>query len=88
MRIYLSELTLAHLRANLDGIVTVTEDEIRAAVGMLAHDANLVAEPSGAVTVAAYRFHVAQLPGGRTVAVISGGNLDQALLAELVSEPR
>jgi len=88
MRTHLSELTLAHLRANLDGIVTVTEDEIRAAVGMLAHDANLVAEPSGAVTVAAYRFHVAQLPGGRTVAVISGGNLDPALLAELVSEPR
>ena len=47
MRTHLSELTLAHLRANLDGIVTVTEDEIRAAVGMLARDAHLVAEPSG-----------------------------------------
>src|SRR6266508_3743827 len=45
MRTHLSELTLAHLRANLDGIVPVTEDEIRAAVGMLARDANLVAEP-------------------------------------------
>lgn len=85
MRTQLSELTLAHLRANLDGIITVTEDEIRAAVGGLAHDANLVAEPSGATTVAAYRFHAGELPAGRTVAVISGGNLAPSLFAELVS---
>jgi threonine dehydratase len=88
MRTHLSELTLAHLQAHLDGIVTVTEEEIRAAVGMLARDANLVVEPSGATTVAGYRFHAAELPVGRTVAVISGGNLDPALLAELVSESR
>jgi threonine dehydratase len=86
MRTHLSELTLAHLRANLDGIVTVTEDEIRAAVGLLARDANLVAEPSGATTTAAYCFHAAQIPAGRTVAVVSGGNLDPALLAELISQ--
>lgn len=84
MRTPLSELTLAHLRANLDGIVTVTEDDIRAAVGLLARDAKLVAEPSGATAVAAYRFHADEFPAGRTVAVISGGNLDPALLAELV----
>jgi threonine dehydratase len=87
MRTHLSELTLAHLRANLDGIVTVGEDEIRAAVGLLAREANLVAEPSGATPVAAYRFHAAELPAGLTVAVISGGNLDPSLLAELVSRP-
>lgn len=85
MRTHLSELTLAHLRAHLDGIVTVTEDEIRVAVGLLARDANLVAEPSGATTTAAYRFHAARLPAGRSVAVVSGGNLDPALLAQLVS---
>jgi len=84
MRTPLSELTLAHLRANLDGILTVTEEEIRAAVGLLARDANLVAEPSGATTVAAYRFHADQLPTGQTAAVVSGGNLDPSLLAELV----
>jgi threonine dehydratase len=86
MRTPLSELTLAHLRANLDGIVTVTEPEIRAAVGLLARDANLVAEPSGATTSAAYRFHADQLPAGRTAAVVSGGNLDPALLAELIHQ--
>lgn len=88
MRTALSELTLAHLRAHLDGILTVTEEEIRAALGMLARDANLVAEPSGATAVAAYRFCAAQLPAGRTVAVVSGGNLDPALLAELVHQRR
>ena len=86
MRTPLSELTLAHLRANLDGIITVTEPEICAAVGLLARDANLVAEPSGATTAAAYRFHADQLPAGRTAAVVSGGNLDPALLAELIHQ--
>lgn len=85
MRTHLSELTLAHLRANLDGVVTVGEDEIRAAVRILAREANLVAEPSGAATTAAYRFHAAELPAGPTVAVVSGGNLDPALLRELLA---
>ncbi|WP_460404392.1 threonine ammonia-lyase [Actinophytocola sediminis] len=79
-----SELTFAHLRARLDAMVTVTEDEIRAAVTTLATSARLVAEPSGAVTTAAYLHRAADLPKGRTVAVVSGGNLDRALLAELL----
>jgi threonine dehydratase len=86
MRAPLSELTLAHLRAHLDGIVTVTDDEIRAAIGLLAREANLVAEPSGAASLAAYRFRAGELPPGRTVAVISGGNIDPALLAEVVTQ--
>ena len=45
----------------------------------------LVVEPSGAVSVAGYLHRRADLPAGRTVAVISGGNLDPALLAKLVS---
>jgi threonine dehydratase len=85
MRAPLSELTLAHLRANLDGIVTVTEKELRTAIGRLARGAKLVAEPSGSASVAAYLFHEAELPAGRTVAVISGGNLDPAMLAEAVT---
>jgi threonine dehydratase len=87
MRTQLSELTLAHLQARLDGVITVTEDEIRAAVALLAREANLVSEPSGATTFAAYRFHADQLPAGHTVAVISGGNLDPALLAEFLNTP-
>lgn len=80
-----SELTLAHIRAHVDGIVTVTEEQIEATVGLLAREANLVAEPSGAVAPAAYLFAGDRLPAGRTVAVISGGNLDPAYLATLIA---
>src|ERR671920_1572571 len=46
----------------------------------------LVAEPSGAVTFAAYLFHREELPTSRlTVAVISGGNVEPGLLAEVLS---
>jgi threonine dehydratase len=85
MRTALSDLTLAHLRAHLDGIITVAEDEIRAAVGILARDANLVSEPSGATTIAAYQFHGTELPTGRTAAVISGGNIAPEQLAEYLT---
>jgi threonine dehydratase len=78
-------LTFAHIRERLDGIVTVTEEQIEATVGLLAREANLVAEPSGAVAPAAYLFGGDQLPTGRTVAVISGGNLDPAYLAALIA---
>jgi threo-3-hydroxy-L-aspartate ammonia-lyase len=80
-----SELTFAHLHAHLDAMVMVTEDEIRAAVATLATRAHLVAEPSGAVTTAAYLNRAADLPTGRTVAILSGGNLDRHELAELLT---
>jgi threonine dehydratase len=80
-----SELTLAHLAARLDGIITVTEDEILDTVGLLARSARLVVEPSGAVSVAGYLHHRAELPPGRTVAVVSGGNIDPATLARLIA---
>jgi threonine dehydratase len=83
LRTNLSELTFAHLRARLDGIVTVTEEEILDTTRAMLREARLVVEPSGAVATAAYRHHRDQLPAGRTVAVVSGGNLDPVLLAEL-----
>ncbi|GAA4933062.1 threonine/serine dehydratase [Streptomonospora halophila] len=83
VRVGPSELTFAHLRARLDGIVTVTEEEILAAVGALARSARLVAEPSGAVATAAYL--AGRTPPGRTVAVISGGNVMPDVLARAVA---
>jgi threonine dehydratase len=80
-----SELTFAHIQRYVDGIVTVTEQQIEATVGLLAREANLVAEPSGAVAPAAYLFAHDRLPAGRTVAVVSGGNLDPAYFASLVT---
>jgi threonine dehydratase len=81
-----SELTFAHLRVALDGIVTVSEAEIRATVGLIARQARLVAEPSGAVATAAALYRADELPSGRTVAVVSGGNIEPALLAEILTE--
>jgi threonine dehydratase len=80
-----SELTFAHLRAVLDGVLTVSEAEIRSAVGVLARRARLVAEPAGAVAVAAYLHRAAELPPGPVVAVVSGGNIDPGLLAEILT---
>ncbi|WP_033294461.1 threonine ammonia-lyase [Amycolatopsis jejuensis] len=80
-----SELTFAHLQRVLDGMITVTEDEIRDTVRVLARQGRLVTEPSGATAPAAYLHHSAELPGGRTVAIVSGGNIDPALLAELLA---
>ena len=87
LRTALSPLTFAHLRRRLDGIVTVSEEEIAAATARLVRDVRLVVEPSGAVTTAARMFHAAELPAGRTVAVVSGGNVDPAVLAAAAARP-
>ncbi|MEQ4304792.1 threonine/serine dehydratase [Plantactinospora sp. B6F1] len=87
LRTNLSALTFAHLRARLDGIVTVSEEEIAAATTRLVRAARLVVEPSGAVATAARMFHAAELPAGRTVAVVSGGNVDPAVLAAAAGRP-
>jgi len=92
LRTTLSDLTYAHLSAYLDGIVTVTEAEILSTMGSLAREYRLVAEPSGAVAPAAWLHHAASLrdrfglgDGDRpVVAVVSGGNLDPALLASVL----
>lgn len=74
--------TFAHLRAFLDDIVTVSEDEIAAAVRIAAEDARLVVEPSGALPIAALRFRAGAAgvanAGGPVVCVVSGGNVDPA----------
>lgn len=78
-----SALTFAHLQRVLDDVITVSEKDIRAAVRELAERAHLVSEPSGAVTLAAYR--TAATPPGRTVAILSGGNIEPAMLAGILA---
>jgi len=67
------DLTFAHVQALVDDLITVTESEIEDAIKWLFDNANVVAEPSGAVTVAAV-LRTRPVPAG-TVAVISGGNV-------------
>src|SRR5438270_13048446 len=80
----LGVLNFEHVLRFVDGIVTVTEEEILAAMRVMLGATKLVAEPSGAVTLAAALFHADELPKARKVAVIlSGGNLEPSLREEL-----
>ena len=80
----LGVLNFEHIVRFVDGVVTVSEDEIRAAAKIILATTKIVAEPSGAVTLAAALFHSKELPKVRKVVVIvSGGNLEPAMRAEL-----
>jgi threonine dehydratase len=83
----LGELNFRHIRAFVDDIVTVTEEEIRAAMRHLLFAARLTPEPSGAVTAAALLFHSAELiPYRSAVAIMSGGNVEAASLKEVLAD--
>ena len=83
----IGDITFEHIRTFVDDIITVTEDEIRKALRRLLLDARLVVEPSGAVSFAAFLYHENELPPARqSVTVISGGNVDPKLLAQILSE--
>jgi len=78
----ISELTLAHVRELVDDVVLVDDDAIRSAASLLFKQQRLVVEFSGAATVAALRSGQVETEGRRVVAVISGGNVDPALLLD------
>ncbi|MBB5345639.1 threonine ammonia-lyase [Tunturibacter empetritectus] len=83
----LGVLNFAHVMKFADGIVTVSEEEILAAMRVMLRATTLVPEPSGAVTLAAALFHAEELPKVKKVAVIlSGGNLEPALREQLEGE--
>jgi threonine dehydratase len=78
-------LNFAHMQAFVDDIVTVTEGEIREAMRRIIFATRLVPEPSGAVAVAAALFHREHLPPAReTVAILTGGNVEAALLRSVL----
>ena len=83
---HIGRIPFAHLRRLLDGIVTVSEDEIARAMVRASREARLVLEPSGATTLAAWLFHAGEIPAtGRVVLVLSGGNVDPARYQELLA---
>ncbi|MGD8396069.1 MAG: threonine/serine dehydratase [Candidatus Eiseniibacteriota bacterium] len=75
------ELNWEVIRRRVDDMVTVTDDAVLEAMALLLTRAKVVAEPTGAVAVAAVL--AGKVPGRRVAAVVSGGNLDPALLARL-----
>jgi threonine dehydratase len=77
-------LTLPLVRELVSGVETVGEDEIADAMVFLADRAKLVAEGAGAVAVAVLLSGRLPPVAGRTVAIVSGGNVDSGLLAGLL----
>jgi threonine dehydratase len=78
-----SPLTLAHVRAHVHDLVTVTEDEISQALLLLLERVKAVVEPSGAAALAAVL--AGKVPGtGPAAVVLSGGNVDPLLLIKVI----
>jgi threonine dehydratase len=81
------ELPFEHIRRLVDDIVTVSEAEIKIAIRRLALEGRLIAEPGGAVAVAACLLREHELPPASTpVAILSGGNIDPALLTAILTD--
>ena len=84
------ELTFPHIQAYVDDIVTVSEGEMLDTIRRLARQARLIAEPGGAVAVAAAlgrdaaELGIAAGTGKPIVAVLSGGNIDPTLLTAIL----
>lgn len=68
----------------VDNIVTVTDDEISAAILALMEQQKLVTEGAGAVSVAAAMFNKVPVKGKKTVCLLSGGNIDVTILSRVI----
>lgn len=69
----------------VDDIVTVSEDEIAAAILSLIEKQKLIAEGAGAVSVAAAMFNKLPIEGKRVVCLVSGGNIDVNILSRVIT---
>lgn len=69
----------------VDEIVTVTDDEIAAAILALIEQQKLVAEGAGAVAVAAAMFNKVPIKGKKTICLVSGGNIDVTILSRVIT---
>ena len=69
----------------VDEIVTVTDDEISAAILALMEQHKLVTEGAGAVAVAAAMFDKVDIKGKKTVCLLSGGNIDVTILSRVIA---
>lgn len=84
---YTGELNLAIIKHYVDDVVIVSDDEIAQALKVILGRTKLLVEPAGAAAVAALLSgKCAARAGGRTVAILSGGNIDNARLANLLVE--
>lgn len=78
------EHTFQYVSQYVDEIVTVTDDEISAAILALIERQKLIAEGAGAASVAAAMFNKVPIQGKKTVCLVSGGNIDVTILSRVI----
>ena len=83
---HLGNLTFPIIRRDVDDILTVSDEQLRAEMRFFAARMKLVVEPTGCLGLAAARAMKEQLQGQRVGIIISGGNVDVARYAELLAE--
>ncbi len=76
--------TFEYCKQFVDEIITVTEDEIAAAILHLIENQKLIAEGAGAVAIAAVKFGKVPTAGKKTVCIVSGGNIDVTILSRVI----
>lgn len=79
------QTTLALVNEYVDEIVSVSEDEIAAAILMLIEKQKLISEGAGAVGVAAAMFNKLPIKGKKVVCIVSGGNIDVNILSRVIT---
>ena len=79
------DVTFEMVRKYVDQVVTVSEDEIAAAILALIEKQKLIAEGAGAVSVAAAMFHKLPIEGKKVVCIVSGGNIDVNILSRVIT---
>jgi len=77
-------IPFALIKKNIDKVVTVSDDEIAKAIVLLLERSKMVVEPAGAVGVAAIMSGAIKLKG-KTVVILSGGNIDPLLMQKVIS---
>lgn len=79
-------LTFELCEKYVDGIVTVSDDEVSAAILAMIEDQKMISEGAGAVSLAAAMFRkVPELDGKKICCLISGGNIDVTILSRVIS---
>ena len=81
-----SDLTFAICQRYVDEVVTVTEEQIAAAIVFMYNEYGLVVEGAGAVTVAAVMNDLIPVMDKNVVCIVSGGNIDRDVLERLIRE--
>jgi threonine dehydratase len=79
------ENTFAYCSQYVDGVVTVSDDEVSSAILHLIEKQKLIAEGAGAVSVAAVMFNkIPDIKGKNVVCLVSGGNIDVTILSRVI----